>query len=81
MASSVQEKISELDKNVQNKQRLIDNLAHEPRTPLTSIRGYTEYLQNANTGEQNQIKTTGYIISEIDKMKNLAFKNGFINRP
>jgi signal transduction histidine kinase len=74
MASSIQEKINELDKNAQDKQRLIDNLAHELRTPLTAIRGYAEYLQNANTGEKNRIIAAGYIVSEIDRMKNLAFK-------
>jgi signal transduction histidine kinase len=74
MASSIQEKITELDKNAQNKQRLIDNLAHELRTPLTSIRGYAEYLQHANANEQMRIKAAGYIISEIDRMKNLSFK-------
>jgi len=74
MASSIQEKITELDKNAQDKQRLIDNLAHELRTPLTAIRGYAEYLQSANTSEQNRIKAASYIISEIDRMKNLAFK-------
>lgn len=74
MASSIQDKIDELDKNAQDKQRLIDNLAHELRTPLTSIRGYAEYLQSANTNEQNRMKAAGYIISETDRMKNLAFK-------
>lgn len=74
MASSIQEKINELDKNAQDKQRLIDNLAHELRTPLTAIRGYAEYLQCANTTERNRIKAAGYIISETDRMKNLAFK-------
>lgn len=74
MASSIQEKISELDKNAQDKQRLIDNLAHELRTPLTAIRGYAEYLQGANTTEWNRIKAAGYIISETDRMKNLTFK-------
>ncbi|MEL7565822.1 MAG: HAMP domain-containing sensor histidine kinase [Dehalobacterium sp.] len=74
MASSIQEKITQLDKNAQDKQRLIDNLAHELRTPLTAIRGYAEYLQSASTNEQNRIKAAGYIISEIDRMKNLAFK-------
>lgn len=74
MASSIQEKISELDKNAQDKQRLIDNLAHELRTPLTAIRGHAEYLQCANTTELNRIKAAGYIVSEIDRMKNLAFK-------
>ncbi len=74
MASSIQEKINELDKNAQDKQRLIDNLAHEIRTPLTAIRGYAEYLQSANASELNRIKAAGYIVSETDRMKNLAFK-------
>lgn len=74
MALSIQDKIKKLDKNAQDKQRLIDNLAHELRTPLTSIRGYAEYLQHANTSEQNRIDAAGYIISQADRMKNLAFK-------
>jgi len=74
MAINIQEKINELDKNAQDKQRLVDNLAHELRTPLTAIRGYAEYLQNANASEQNRIKAAGYIISETDRMQNLAFK-------
>ncbi|MGC7871394.1 sensor histidine kinase [Desulfosporosinus sp. SYSU MS00001] len=74
MASSIQEKINELDKNAQDKQRLIDNLAHELRTPLTAIRGYAEYLQNAHTNEAKRLKAADYIISEIDRLKNLAFK-------
>ncbi|WP_148135885.1 sensor histidine kinase [Candidatus Formimonas warabiya] len=74
MASRIQDKITELDKNAQDKQRLIDNLAHELRTPLTAIRGYAEYLQSANTHEQNRIKAANYIISETDRMQNLAFK-------
>ncbi len=74
MAASIQDKITELDRNARNKQRLIDNLAHELRTPLTAIRGYAEYLQNANTNEPNRIKAANYIVSETDRLKNLAFK-------
>lgn len=74
MAASIQEKIAELDKNARDKQRLIDNLAHELRTPLTAIRGYAEYLQSANTHESNRIKAAGYIVSESDRLKNLALK-------
>lgn len=74
MAANIQGKIGELDKNIQDKQRLVDNLAHELRTPLTAIRGYAEYLQGANTSEQNRIKASSYIISETDRMKSLAFK-------
>ncbi|SHI24505.1 sensor histidine kinase [Desulfosporosinus lacus] len=74
MANSIQEKITELDKNAHDKQRLVDNLAHELRTPLTAIYGYAEYLQNTNSSEQNRIKAARYILTETDRMKNLAFK-------
>lgn len=74
MAKSIQEKIDELDRNVQEKQRLIDNLAHELRTPLTAIRGYAEYLQSAHANEQNRMKAAGYIMSETDRMKDLVYK-------
>lgn len=74
MADSIQEKITELDKNAQDKQQLVDNLAHELRTPLTAIYGYAEYLQNTNASEQNRIKAAKYILTETDRMKNLAFK-------
>ena len=74
MASNINEKILELDKTAQDKQRLVDNLAHELRTPLTAIRGYAEYLQNANAREPDRIKAAGYILNETDRMQNLAFK-------
>jgi signal transduction histidine kinase len=74
MASSIEEKISELAQTAQVKQRLVDNLAHELRTPLTSIRGYAEYLQNANAREQDRIKAARYILNETDRMQKLAFK-------
>lgn len=74
MASGIQEKISELDRTARDKQHLVDNMAHELRTPLTAIRGYAEYLQNANAREQDRIKAATYILSETDRMQNLAFK-------
>jgi len=74
MASSIQEHIAELDKTVQEKQQLVDNLAHELRTPLTAIRGYAEYLQNANAREHDRITAANYILSETVRMQNLAFK-------
>jgi signal transduction histidine kinase len=74
MAGSIQEKITALDRNAQDKQMLIDNLAHELRTPLTAIRGWAEYLRSASMSEEARIDAAGTIISEADRMQNLAFK-------
>lgn len=40
MAGQVQRKIDELETAASQKQQLIDNLAHEMRTPLTAIGGW-----------------------------------------
>lgn len=73
MADEIERKIYELQTTAEQKQRFIDNLAHELRTPLTAIRGYAEYLKNANINEDDRITSIDYIVSEavrIDEMTN-----------
>lgn len=54
MACEVQKHITTLERENQNKQIFIDNLAHEMSTPLTSIRGYGEYLQRGVVTEEER---------------------------
>ncbi len=61
MADSIEEKISELISQAEKRQQFIDNLAHEMKTPLTSILGYSEFLQNAMSSEEERIKAASYI--------------------
>lgn len=56
MANSIEENVSILVTSAQDKQQFIDNLTHEMRTPLTSILGFAEYLQNAKAAEEDRIK-------------------------
>ena len=69
MADRVSTQMRELEENAKTKQRMLDNLAHEMRTPLTSIRGYAEYLLNANICEDERIEAIQYIISESERLK------------
>lgn len=69
MADRISSQMSELEKSSEIKQSMLDNLAHEMRTPLTSIRGYAEYLLNANIDEKEKIEATEYIISESERLK------------
>lgn len=69
MAEHISAQMTELEENAEIKQRMLDNLAHEMRTPLTSIRGYAEYLLNANIGEDEKIEATEFIISESERLK------------
>ena len=54
--------------------RPIDNLAHELRSPLTSIRGYAEYLQNAAAGKEDRYSATQYIIEESRHLSDVCDK-------
>ncbi len=69
MARHISEQMEELKQGADTKQTMLDNLAHEMRTPLTSIRGYAEYLLNANISEDDRLESVQYIISEAERLK------------
>lgn len=72
MAEHVEEHVRKLEESSHIKQRMLDDLAHEMRTPLTSIRGYAEFLQIANISEEEQMEATEYIISEAERLKQIG---------
>lgn len=74
MAEHISVQMHELEESAEIKQRMLDNLAHEMRTPLTSIRGYAEYLLNANIGEDEKIEAIEFIISESERLKLIGEK-------
>jgi len=61
MAESVESNIHRLKESTEDKQNFIDNLAHEMKTPLTAILGYSEYLQNANSSEEERILSAQHL--------------------
>ncbi len=74
MAEHISAQMHELEDNAKTKQQMLDNLAHEMRTPLTSIRGYAEYLLNANIDENEKIEATEFIITESERLKAIGEK-------
>ena len=54
------------------KQQYADDLAHEIRTPLTSIYGYAEYIQKASLSEEEIIESAQYIMTEAGHMNKIA---------
>ena len=65
-------KIRELEEESERKQRFIDNIAHEIRTPITSIHGYAQYLLSAKTNEEEALEAMQYIIGETSHMQRLT---------
>ena len=74
MADHVRIQMAELKGSADAKQRMLDNLAHEMHTPLTSIRGYAEYLLNANIDEKEKADSLEFIISEAERLKSIGRK-------
>ncbi len=72
MAGAVQKNMGQLEEAALQKQRLIDNLSHEIRTPATAIQGYAEYMRRAATTPQQVHNIMGRIQGETARLKRIA---------
>ncbi len=74
MADAVEDKIEELTKQAESKQIFIDDLAHEMKTPMTSIIGYSSLLMQANLSEEQRDNASNYINSSAKRLSGLSEK-------
>ncbi len=72
MADSVENTMISLTKAAEDKQEFIDDLAHEMKTPITSILGYAEYLKNTNSSKENKIIALEYLYDSMMRLQNLS---------
>ena len=71
MIDVIEHNIDELKYLNESKQRFIDSLNHEIKTPITSIIGYSELLLKGNVSEEIKIKSLKYINSEAKRLETL----------
>lgn len=74
MAEKVEQQLESLKNNAELKQLMLDNIAHEMRTPLTSIRGYADYISNSRIEEDERITASNYIINEAERLEAISEK-------
>lgn len=72
MLTKINEQMETLEKEAARKQMLVDNMAHEMRTPLTSIHGYAEFLEKANTTGERRAVAAKYIMSESERLQKIS---------
>lgn len=72
MLRKIEEQMITLEKESEQKQRLVDNMAHELRTPLTSIRGYADFLEKAKATEERKHLAVQYIMSESERLQKIS---------
>ena len=75
MASSIEENVEQLRSAAEERKRFIDNLAHEMKTPLTSILGFADILRVKRIlPEEERREYAGIIVEETKRLKNLSGK-------
>lgn len=74
MADKIGEQMDTLKLNAEQKQQMLDNLAHEMRTPLTSIHGYAEYVYGVDLSPEDRMKAMNNIMSESMRLKGISEK-------
>lgn len=72
MGEEIEAQMEQLQRESKTKQQLVDDLAHEMRTPLTAIYGYAEYLQKAPYSEEEKLDALDYIMSESKRLSHMG---------
>lgn len=74
MADKLQETIDKLEANIQQQETFMGDFAHELKTPMTSIIGFADLLQQGNLDENTRMMAAQYIYSEGHRLERLSFK-------
>jgi Signal transduction histidine kinase len=74
MADHIEEHIEALSQMMEGKQYFIDNIAHEIRTPITAIIGYSELLKYANCKDEEKEIAINHIIDQSKRILNMSHK-------
>jgi signal transduction histidine kinase len=75
MADSIEHSITELEQLAESRRMFIGNLAHEMRTPLTSILGFADILRvKRDVSEEDRIEYASVIVNETKRLQGLSSK-------
>lgn len=74
MADHLEGNISELKNAVRRQEDFVGNFAHELKTPLTSIMGYSDMLRSRRIDEEEQFAYADYIFRESKRLEALSLK-------
>ena len=74
MADQLEENIQRLKEDVQRKENFMGAVAHELKTPLTSIIGYADLMRQGGLDESDRLTAANYIYSEGQRLEKLSHK-------
>lgn len=73
MAETIAFSMNALREDNRKKEQLADNLAHEMKSPLTSIYGFAEYLSKTDAGPEEIRECCFFIMEESRRMKDMCY--------
>ncbi|MCL1846696.1 MAG: HAMP domain-containing histidine kinase [Coriobacteriia bacterium] len=75
MADSIEHNVTELENLAESRRIFIGNLAHEMKTPLTSILGFADILRvKREVSDDDRINYANVIVSETKRLQGLSGK-------
>lgn len=74
MAEDLESKIEELKENAKNRERFVGAFAHELKTPLTSIIGYSDMLRGKISSPERTQMCADFIFHEGKRLESLAMR-------
>ena len=72
MAKTIEENIVKLELQSEQKQELINNLAHEMNTPITSIQGFVDYMRISVLSDDEKEECLEFITAESKRLKQIS---------
>lgn len=74
MAEQIERQVEELEEVSERRKQLLGSLAHELKTPMTSIIGYSDTLLHVKISKEQEKKALEYINSECKRLGRLSGK-------
>ena len=74
MAAQLESNISELAAAMQRQEEFMGSFAHELKTPMTSIIGYSDLLRGQDLTPEEQQEAANYIFTESHRLERLSLK-------
>ena len=74
MAQTIQDKIDDLELSVKKRDDFAASFAHELKTPMTSIIGYADMINQKPLSKEQIHEASGYILGEAMRLEALSFK-------
>lgn len=74
MADKLQDNILKLEDDIQRQEAFMGAVAHELKTPMTSIIGYADLIRQCALKEDEQMMAANYIYTEGQRLEKLSHK-------